>query len=983
MVGKIMKTNDKREIRKVLLVLLAVASVMLAFFLFLQDTNKQSASISIKSLKDSATQSALRIDEVLDNGQAAIGLTADLYELMLQNPKVEQEDLKELADESPFNYIEFVDKNGFDLNAAGETFDVSDRNYYIDGMNGGSGIDVILDPRNDTEHLIVFYTPLSYKHETIGVLLGIYKESQMQEILYRTFYGEESRTFLCTRDGSVIASYQEGTSPDTIFAPDNFNGSLSEQVEQELRDAIANGEEYAFQYQGSAGTANSYVTPLSQSDWVLVQTFPSQATNQIIQGANRAGLRLLAELVIIFVVCFLVVQIAASIQRKKLLKTNQEQASVIDGIMQLFGAFVLVDLEQDTYQYMEGSHPRQSDFPMEGSYENFRSFVSALLKNEEDSEKLKIVLGKEEIQKNLDRNTSYLRYEHQIKSDTEKWDSLNLICLERVDGVVSKVLFTYQDVTSVKEQEQRNYEALRDAYRAVESANQAKSTFLSNMSHDIRTPMNAIMGMTAIAAMNIENPDRVKDCLNKITVSSQHLLGLINEVLDMSKIESGKMIFAEEEFSLSDVVDRIVTMFLPQAQEKQQEFKVNIADITHEEVIGDSMRLQQILVNILGNAVKFTQNGGRIIFGISEKPSDIQGCGCYVFTFEDNGIGMDEAFLDKIFEPFVRADNSRNGKLEGTGLGMPIVKNIVQMMNGDIQVESKLNEGSKFTVTIYLKLNHLKRNDVAGLENLAVLVADDEQMSCESACVILKEIGMDADWVLSGDEAIQKLLQAQEEKKDYAAVILDWKMPGKDGIETAREIRSKVGEEVPIIILSAYDYSSIEQEAKAAGINAFISKPLFKSRLIYVMKSLMLGEEEEHTEVDQLQSRNYEGKRVLIAEDNELNMEIAEELLRQVGVEVDTAVNGRMAVERVREMPAAYYDLILMDIQMPEMNGYEATMAIRQTAMREDLQTVPIVAMSADAFTDDVRHAKEVGMNDHLAKPVEIDKLISILDKWI
>jgi CheY-like chemotaxis protein len=495
--------------------------------------------------------------------------------------------------------------------------------------------------------------------------------------------------------------------------------------------------------------------------------------------------------------------------------------------------------------------------------------------------------------------------------------------------------------------------------------------------------MNAIMGMTAIAAMNIENPDRVKDCLNKITVSSQHLLGLINEVLDMSKIESGKMIFAEEEFSLSDVVDRIVTMFLPQAQEKQQEFKVNIADITHEEVIGDSMRLQQILVNILGNAVKFTQNGGRIIFGISEKPSDIQGCGCYVFTFEDNGIGMDEAFLDKIFEPFVRADNSRNGKLEGTGLGMPIVKNIVQMMNGDIQVESKLNEGSKFTVTIYLKLNHLKRNDVAGLENLAVLVADDEQMSCESACVILKEIGMDADWVLSGDEAIQKLLQAQEEKKDYAAVILDWKMPGKDGIETAREIRSKVGEEVPIIILSAYDYSSIEQEAKAAGINAFISKPLFKSRLIYVMKSLMLGEEEEHTEVDQLQSRNYEGKRVLIAEDNELNMEIAEELLRQVGVEVDTAVNGRMAVERVREMPAAYYDLILMDIQMPEMNGYEATMAIRQTAMREDLQTVPIVAMSADAFTDDVRHAKEVGMNDHLAKPVEIDKLISILDKWI
>jgi signal transduction histidine kinase/CheY-like chemotaxis protein len=978
-----MKTNDKREIRKILLVLFAVVSVMLAFFLFLQDTNRQSASISIKSLKDSVTQSALRIDEVLDNGQASISLTADLYELMLEEPQVKPEDLKELADESPFNYIEFVDQDGYDLNADGDTFDVSDRSYFTNGMSGGSGVDVILDPRNSDEHLIVFYTPLHYEQQTIGVLLGIFKESQMQEILYRTFYGEESRTFLCMRDGSVIASYQSGETPESIFEPDNFNGSLDEQVEQELRRALWTGEEYTFQYQGSAGTGNAYVTPLSKSEWVLVQTFPSQATSQIVQNANKAGLLLLAELTAIFAVCFIIVQIATFRQKRKLLKTNQEQAYVIDGIMQLFGAFVLVDLQQDTYQYLEGSQPRRPDFPMQGDYEKLREFACSLLLDQDDRDDLREILAKEEIQKNLDADTPYLRYEHRIQGEKESWDSLNLICLERSDGVASKILFTYQDVTSVKEREQRSYEALRDAYRAVESANHAKSSFLSNMSHDIRTPMNAIMGMTAIAAMNIDNPDRIKDCLNKITVSSQHLLGLINEVLDMSKIESGKMIFAEEEFSLSDVVERIVTMFLPQAQAKNQNFKVNIADIAHEEVIGDSMRLQQILINILGNAVKFTQDGGEIIFGIAEKPSGMQGCGCYVFTCEDNGIGMEESFLDKVFEPFARADNSRNGKLEGTGLGMPIVKNIVQLMNGDIQVESKLNEGSKFTVTIYLKLNHLKRDDVAGLENLSVLVADDEQVACESACVILKEIGMDADWVLSGDEAVQRLLQAKNDQRAYAAVILDWKMPGKDGLETAREIRAKVGEEVPIIILSAYDYSSIEQEAKAAGVNAFITKPLFKSRLIYVMKTLMLGEEEKHVEVDQLQNKDYKNKRVLLVEDNELNLEIATELLTQAGLTVEEAVNGRKAVERIREMPAGYYDLVLMDIQMPEMDGYEATMAIRQTAMREDLKTVPIIAMTADAFTDDVRHAQEVGMNGHIAKPVEIDKLLKILDQWI
>jgi signal transduction histidine kinase/DNA-binding response OmpR family regulator len=655
---------------------------------------------------------------------------------------------------------------------------------------------------------------------------------------------------------------------------------------------------------------------------------------------------------------------------------------VVNGLMQLFGSFVLINLEQGTYRYLEHSSPKDETFPTEGSCEEFFEHVLQLLADEEEREHLTQAFSIEALRELLSGETQNLRYEYRVKGEKECWDSLNLICLKREEGVPVEILLTYQDVTTAKQREQRSYEALKEAYQAVESANLAKSNFLSNMSHDIRTPMNAIMGMTAIAAMNMDNPERVKDCLNKITVSSQHLLGLINEVLDMSKIESGKMIFSEEQFNLSDVVDSTISMFLPQTNGRNQNFLVSVDHIEHEEVIGDHMRLQQIFVNILGNAVKFTQEGGEIRFGITEKPSHMHGCGCYVFTFEDNGIGMEESFMEHLFEPFVRADNSRTGSVEGTGLGMPIVKNIVQMMNGDIQVESKLNEGTKFVVTVYLKLSHSEQSDVSGLEDLAVLVADDDQLACESACDVLNDIGMKADWVLSGDEAVNTLVAAHDDSQDYVAVILDWQMPGKDGIETAREIRAKLGDEVPIIILSAFDYSPIEQEARAAGVNAFISKPLFRSRLVYVMKTLILGNTEGETELEQLQSRDYSGKRILLVEDNELNMEIAEELLLSTGVQVEKAENGRVAVNRVLETPAGYYDLVLMDIQMPLMNGYDATIAIRKSG-REDLKTLPIVAMSADAFSDDVQHAKKVGMNGHIAKPVEIEKLLQCLEEWI
>lgn len=977
-----MQRKEEKSIWKVLFVVLAAVSVFAAFVLFIKDNNRRATTISINSLEDATESNSQRIDEILNRARSEISLTSNLYEEMLEEPVITMEDLQTLAEKSSFDHIEYVDMNGIDINPAGETADVSDRQYYLDGIQGNSGVEVVFNSRINGENLIVFYAPLYYDGEQIGVLLGHYGETQIQEILENTVFNEEARSFLCMRDGTIIASYNGEYVSESIFEEGTFNHALSEDVEEELRDALLTGEEYAFQYEGTKGTGNAYMSALGNTDWILIQTYPSQVTSKIVSEANRAGIILLVELILISLVCILLLQVASSIQKRRLEIENTEQSYVVNGTAKLFRAFIYVNLENGTYQFLGGTKPRQSGFPLKGSYDAWRNYLLNLMDEEDIGDYPEAIYTREDLQKNLSDDTPYLRREYRVKNGGGRWDSINVICLNRVDGVATEVLFAYQDVTKGKERELRNYEAMREAYHAAESANQAKSNFLSNMSHDIRTPMNAIMGMTAIAAMNIDNTERVKDCLNKITLSSQHLLGLINEVLDMSKIESGKMNLSEEEFNLSDVVENIIAMFLPQTQGKQQIFKVNIADVAHEEVIGDSMRLQQIFVNIIGNSVKFTPAGGRITLNIAEKSSGMHGYGCYVFTFEDTGIGMEESFLEHLFEPFTRAKNSSAGKMEGTGLGMPIVKNIVQMMNGDIQVETKLNEGTRFTVTIYLRLNHSNHDDVEGLENLTVLVADDDQFACESACGILQEIGMDADWVLSGDEAVQSLLEAQSENHAYSAVILDWKMPGKDGIETAREIRAKVGEDVPIIILSAYDYSVVEQEAREAGVNAFISKPMFRSRLVHVMKTLVLGEEDTYAEVEQLQQRNYSGKRVLLVEDNELNMEIAEELLMQAGVTVDKAVNGQQAVERVNEMPAGFYNLVFMDIQMPEMNGYDATKAIRHSE-REDLKTLPIIAMTADAFTDDVKRAKSVGMNGHIAKPVEIEKLLQAMDEWM
>ena len=539
------------------------------------------------------------------------------------------------------------------------------------------------------------------------------------------------------------------------------------------------------------------------------------------------------------------------------------------------------------------------------------------------------------------------------------------------------------DVSQEKKAEIESHKALKEAYRAAENASRAKTEFLSNMSHDIRTPMNAIVGLTAIAGANIESQDRVVECLGKITKSSRHLLGLINEVLDMARIESGRISLAEEDFSLPELVDNLLTLTKPAIDEHHHQLEVHIEHIEHEAVCGDSLRIQQVFVNLMSNAVKYTPDGGNITLTIKEKPNGFSELGCYEFSIEDNGIGMTPEFQKIMFEPFSRADDHRTTKVQGTGLGMAIARNIVNLMNGDIQVESAPNKGTKITVTVYLKLQENEKEQEKELLDLPVLVVDDDKTCCESTVATLQEIGIAGEWVLTGKEAVERCAARHKTGRDYFAVILDWKMPEMDGIATARKIRERVGEDVTIIILTSFDFSEIEEEARAAGVNAFMAKPLFRSRLTATLRQLTSEKKEENARnyLEDFAKENYAGKRILLVEDNELNREIATEIIGMTGVTIDIAENGKIAVEKVMEAPEKWYDLIFMDIQMPIMNGYEATAAIR--ALAGSRGKVPIIAMTANAFAEDVQLAKNTGMNEHIAKPLDLNKLNDVLKQWL
>ena len=521
---------------------------------------------------------------------------------------------------------------------------------------------------------------------------------------------------------------------------------------------------------------------------------------------------------------------------------------------------------------------------------------------------------------------------------------------------------------------------LEKARQGALAANKAKSEFLANMSHDIRTPMNAIVGMAAIATAHIDDREQLQNCLRKITLSSKHLLGLINDVLDMSKIESGKLTLTIEQLSLKEVIEGIVSIVQPQIKSKKQSFDIHVENILTENVWCDGVRLNQVLLNLLSNATKYTLEGGSIRLFLSEENSP-KGEN-YVrihITVKDNGIGMSPEYLEKIYESYSRADGARIHKTEGAGLGMAITKHIVDAMEGTIDIQSELGVGTEFLLTFDFEKAVVMDMDMV-LPSWNMLVVDDDELLCETATDALKSIGIKAEWTLSGEKAIELVNQHHKKRDDYQIILLDWKLPGMNGIQVAKEIRRNLGDEVPILLISAYDWSEFEAEAREAGIDGFISKPLFKSTLYHALCQYMDIETENDQTLDQ--NIDLSGRRILLAEDNELNWEVARELLSDLGVELDWAEDGQICLDKFEKSSEGYYDAILMDIRMPHMTGYEATKAIRGLN-HPDALSIPIIAMSADAFSDDIQRCLEFGMNAHIAKPIDIVEVSRLLKRFL
>ncbi|MDO5389586.1 MAG: response regulator [Eubacteriales bacterium] len=673
--------------------------------------------------------------------------------------------------------------------------------------------------------------------------------------------------------------------------------------------------------------------------------------------------------------------------KEKMRVESREQMDMIYALSRDYYALLKVDLDKD-FLVLKRNENMRSVFSSEQvlcethSYSESLEIFAKKYVHPEDQKILLLEAGIAYIRERLKTEDAYSIRLRRKGPELEEYRYVEWrIVRLQVDGEANTALIAVKDVDGDVLQEARRQDLLKDALAQAEHASRAKTTFLSNMSHDIRTPMNAIIGFTSIAASHLDNRERVQDCLEKIMSSSNHLLSLINDILDMSRIESGKITIQEKECNLSERIHNLVHMIRPQMTAKRLEFFVDTIDVQDEELIFDPLRLDQVLINILSNAVKFTPLGGMVSFTIRQSSSEKPGYGHYEFIVKDNGIGMSEEFLNHIFDPFEREKTSTISGIEGTGLGMSITKNTIDLMGGTIRIESKPAKGSTFFVEFDFKRQDVarKKEQIRELQGLRALVVDDDFNICDSVTKMLSQIGMRSEWTTSGREAVFRAQKAHNDGDSFHSYIIDWLMPQMDGIETVRRIRKVIGNEAPIIILTAYDWTEIEEEARAAGVTAFCNKPLFMSDLRNILietnrcssKKRILKEETE---------KKFYNNRVLVVEDNELNREIVTEILENNGFQIETAADGSIAVEMVKNSEENYFDLILMDIQMPIMDGYEAARTIRYLS-RKDVANLPIIAMTANAFEEDKEKALANGMNAHITKPLDIKVLLSTLEK--
>ena len=707
-------------------------------------------------------------------------------------------------------------------------------------------------------------------------------------------------------------------------------------------------------------------------DWMFLGLVQADIVNASMNRLQRSTIIFVSAIVF----CIAALFISLIIQKNRTnLRRKDTEILYRDELFQKLSmnvddVFLMLDAKTYQADYVSPNVEKLLGITVEQIHKDICILGKLYSEKQEDPEKNYL----EEIQVQEQREWDF-EYVH-LKTGEKRWFH-NIAMGSEVNGK-KKYILVMSDRTSDRKMNQ----ALSEAVRAAETANRAKSTFLSNMSHDIRTPMNAIIGFTTLAVSNIDDKKRVRDYLGKILSSSNHLLSLINDILDMSRIESGKIHLEETEVSLSDVLHDLKTIISGQIHAKQLELYMDAMDVTNEDVYCDKTRLNQVLLNLLSNAVKFTPAGGTVSVRIKQYPGTVKGSELYEIRVKDNGIGMSQEFVQKIFSPFERERTSTVSRIQGTGLGMAITKNIVDMMGGTIEVQTEQGKGTEFIVRLPFRIQseHQRIEKIAELEGLKALVVDDDFNTCDSVTKMLVKVGMRSEWTLSGKEAVLRARQSMEMGDAFHAYIIDWRLPDMNGIEVTRQIRS-LGDDTPIIILTAYDWSDIEVEARAAGVTAFCAKPMFMSDIRdTLMTAIGQKQAEAETAILPAAGSDFRGRYILLVEDNELNSEIAAEILNEYGFLVDTAENGAEAVEKVKNSKPGNYDLVLMDVQMPVMNGYEATKQIRALD-NPALAGITILAMTANAFDEDRKKALECGMDGFLSKPIVIEELISILQK--
>ncbi len=937
--------------------------------------------------EDCARQTAGRIESEFDNALQRLENSAFLVAAGTKTPKIDTQILKEMEDNTSFNAISFTNADGINLASDGETSDSSDREYFVRGMRGESGLANVEKSRLTGKPMMVFYAPVFVDGEPIGVFLGQYfAEEYLRDMLSVSYFGEDADVFLCTQEGRMIASSNGKIYEEDLLDSLTEEGVIDKEAAGKAWAVFTDGGEAALLCEEGCQTDNICVVDLSGHPYVLVQAFPQNITQDMVKRANMAGVMLEVCLLGLFLLYVAFLVIREGRQRKILERENQFINDVLRGVNILFSSrYLMANLDENRYSYLSGAGSLNDDIPLEGVYSDVMEIHEANVIGEDEKKEFRDFTRIDMLRENL-RTEDFLVHEcHVLRGDREEWENLSVVCLERKDGVPVRVLYVRQNVTEQVKKQWEQTQILQDALFQAQHANQAKTTFLSNMSHDIRTPMNAIIGFATIAASHMDRADQVKDCLQKILSSSNHLLGLINDILDMSRIESGKLQIHNQECNIPELMHNLVNIIQPQVKAKQLEMFIDTFGVVNEDVIADPLKLNQIFINLMGNAVKYTPAGGTVSFRIIQNTTFKHGWGDYVFIVKDNGIGMSQEFVKHIFEPFERETTATRSGIQGAGLGMAITKNIVDMMGGEIFVESEVGKGSTFTVKLSLQLQDLEKSaeQIKELSGLRSLVVDDDFNVCDSVSKMLKNIGMRSEWTTSGREAVYRAKSAYEEGDPYHTYIIDWQMPETSGIETARKLRSAVGGDAPIIILTAYDWTDIEEEAKEAGITAFCAKPLFMSDLkAALLAANRIGDADTAENEAVWTEDDFGGRRVLLVEDNELNREIAGVILEEAGFIVESAPDGTDAVSMVEKSEEGYYDAVLMDVQMPVMNGYEATKAIRAMS-RRDVKNMPIIAMTANAMEEDKQTALKSGMNAHIAKPIDIELLMKVLRQFL